>query len=217
MSTGFELIPIALAASIVAALAHRTTISNKQVWSIETAMREESLLAETLAAVGSDHGRDGPLRYGTAGGRAVAFSWTPEGNAVAFVEGDAVEPDAVRLVATIEAEYRRRVQEQVLATLLERAPRAQLQAVVQRRDPDGTVIVRLQAETPGQSIELGLLANGTVTGETRGIKGDACLPYGQLVEQLTDSETVRSWYTAEYRQHGDELSWQAITVESELE
>jgi hypothetical protein len=217
MSTGSELIPIALAAWIVAALARRTTVANKQVWSIETPIRDESLLAATLAALGSDHGRDGPLRYGTAAGRAVAFSWSQAGNAVAHVEGDVAEPDALRLVAAIESEYRRRVQEQVLATLLERAPGERFHAVVQRRDPDGTVVVRLQAETPGQSVELDLLANGTVKAETRGIKGDACLPYGQLVEQLTDSETIRSWYTAEYRQHAGEVSWRALAVESELE
>jgi len=220
MSTGFELVPLALAAAAVTAAvaARRNTVANKPVWSVDTIIGDESLLAETLAVLGADHGRNGPLRYGEVRGRPVAFSTAESGHYVAHLDGTLAHHEALLLVGVIDAEYRRRVQARTLATIMERAPRNGLQASVSRGDPDGTVVVSLQTPNRGASVTVGLWATGVVTGQTQGLTGDACLPYEALMEQLADARTIRSWYTADYQQQPQAQEfWQVPVVETELE
>jgi hypothetical protein len=217
MSTGFELIPLAIAATVIAALKRRKTADNAPVWSVEMPIRDESLLAETLAALGTDRGRSGELRYGIVDAQAIAFSFSPAGHVVAHVDGSLAEPAALRLVHAIDAEYRRQVQQRVLTNVLQRAPQLDLQATVLREEPDGTVVVQLQTPRPGQIVELGLTSGGLITGQTHGIKGDSCLFYGQLMEELADAQTVRSWYTREYSERDTGSSYHARTSESQLE
>jgi hypothetical protein len=45
-----------------------------------------------------------------------------------------------------------------------------------------------------------LRPDGTIEAVTHGLKGDACLPYVETVEQLTDARTVDSYYTDEWEQ-----------------
>jgi Protein of unknown function (DUF2997) len=45
-----------------------------------------------------------------------------------------------------------------------------------------------------------LRRDGTIEAVTHGLKGDACLPYIETVEQITDARTVDSYPTDEYDQ-----------------
>jgi len=41
-------------------------------------------------------------------------------------------------------------------------------------------------------------SDGSIEAETHGMTGSECLPYIDTLERLTDSETVDSWFTAEF-------------------
>jgi hypothetical protein len=43
--------------------------------------------------------------------------------------------------------------------------------------------------------------DGTVSAETVGVTGAACLDYIAVLEELLDARTVHSAYTAEFEQH----------------
>jgi len=47
-------------------------------------------------------------------------------------------------------------------------------------------------------IVIRLRPDGTIEAVTHGLKGDACLPYIETLETVTDARTVRSYYTDEY-------------------
>ncbi|HEY4281161.1 MAG TPA: DUF2997 domain-containing protein [Conexibacter sp.] len=49
-------------------------------------------------------------------------------------------------------------------------------------------------------IEIRLRPDGTIEALTHGLKGKACLPYIETIEDLTGAKTVKSRYTDEYWQ-----------------
>lgn len=51
-----------------------------------------------------------------------------------------------------------------------------------------------------KKIKLRIYSDGKVEAETNGIKGKACLDYISILERLTNSTTVDSAFTEEYRQ-----------------
>jgi len=51
-----------------------------------------------------------------------------------------------------------------------------------------------------KEITLRIFKDGTVQGETHGIKGKACLNYISILEKLTGSRCVDSDFTAEYKE-----------------
>ncbi len=51
-----------------------------------------------------------------------------------------------------------------------------------------------------KEITLRIFKDGTVQGETHGIKGKACLNYIAILEQLTGAVCVDSDFTAEYKE-----------------
>jgi hypothetical protein len=50
------------------------------------------------------------------------------------------------------------------------------------------------------SLRIRIKPNGEIEAETVGIKGEACLEYIRILEELLEAETVRSSFTDEYRQ-----------------
>lgn len=63
-----------------------------------------------------------------------------------------------------------------------------------------------------KTIRLRIYPNGKVQAETNGIKGKACLNYISIIEKLTESKTIDSDFTSEYRESEEEL-----TVDQETE
>ncbi|MBO6158025.1 MAG: DUF2997 domain-containing protein [Firmicutes bacterium] len=51
-----------------------------------------------------------------------------------------------------------------------------------------------------KEITLRIMKDGTVQGETHGIKGKACLSYIAVLEKLTAAKCVDSDFTAEYKE-----------------
>jgi hypothetical protein len=51
-----------------------------------------------------------------------------------------------------------------------------------------------------QRIEVRIARDGTISAETHGIKGRACVPYIAMLEDLLEARAVDSAYTAEYEQ-----------------
>jgi hypothetical protein len=51
-----------------------------------------------------------------------------------------------------------------------------------------------------QRIEVRIARDGTISAETHGIKGRACVPYIAMLEDLLEAQAVDSAYTPEYEQ-----------------
>ncbi|WP_017471414.1 DUF2997 domain-containing protein [Amphibacillus jilinensis] len=51
-----------------------------------------------------------------------------------------------------------------------------------------------------KKIQIEITANGEVRAKTLGIKGEACLNYVELIEELVDAETIDSAFTEEYQE-----------------
>lgn len=73
-----------------------------------------------------------------------------------------------------------------------------------------------------KEITLRIFKDGTVQGETHGIKGKACLNYISILENLTASRCVDSDFTAEYKETPEVLTdvsrrSQALAEETTLE
>lgn len=50
------------------------------------------------------------------------------------------------------------------------------------------------------SLRIRIKPNGEIDAETVGLKGEACLEYIRILEELLAAETVESSFTDEYRQ-----------------
>lgn len=48
------------------------------------------------------------------------------------------------------------------------------------------------------NITIKILKDGTIVSETHGIKGDGCKEYSTLLENLTESKTVKTTTTLDY-------------------
>lgn len=53
-------------------------------------------------------------------------------------------------------------------------------------------------EPQPQRIIVTIASDGTVTAETKGLQGAACLPYIDVLEQLLEASTVDSRYTPDF-------------------
>lgn len=124
MSTGMELVPLALAVGAAVAAASRKSSATpaQSVLSLGTRMRDDALLREALETAGACYGdRDGTV-YGSIEGTAVAFTRAAGGTFEAHFDASVAEDDGVRLVSGLDDEYARLVQGRAYERVVERAP-----------------------------------------------------------------------------------------------
>lgn len=55
-------------------------------------------------------------------------------------------------------------------------------------------------QQPREQIVVTVAPDGSITAETKGIKGTGCLDYIQVLEDLLDAKTTSSVFTDEYTQ-----------------
>jgi len=154
MSTGLELLPLALAiGAAVAAVRKRRSASPASpiVVTLGTRMRDGVLLSRALDVVGRDFGEQDGVRHGSIQGMAVAFTVDTDGTFEAHFDATLPSDQAQALVAQLDEQYARLVQQQVYEKLLERAPAAGLVFESERVEEDDSIVVTLLVGEEGRA------------------------------------------------------------------
>jgi Protein of unknown function (DUF2997) len=66
-----------------------------------------------------------------------------------------------------------------------------------------------------KTIRVRIRKDGSIEAETHGLKGAACLPWINALEELTDARTVDSRYTEEFYEAAEEAAGTAQSQEQE--
>jgi hypothetical protein len=145
MSTGLELIPIALALGGIAIAASPKETGRPEVRTMHTRLRDERLLDEALPAVGSPVDLGDGNRYAEIDGVLVAFSRRQDGVFTATFDTDVSEADARAALARIDDEYTRLLQVRTYERVLDHAAGEGL-AVESERWEGEDVVLTLRVE-----------------------------------------------------------------------
>lgn len=145
MSTGLELIPIALALGVYIAVRRSSEPGPPEVRTLLTRLRDEQLLDEALAAVGAPVDLGDGRRYAEIDGTLIAFSRSADGVFAASFDTDVSEAAATATLARVDDEYTRLVQARTYERVRDRAASMGL-AFESERWEDDDVVVTLRVE-----------------------------------------------------------------------
>lgn len=210
MSTGLELIPLALAVGALTGGARRanarrprgglTASETVEARALLTRFRDEALVLEALGDGAVQ--RDGTL-HGMIDGEAIALVADDDGTYVAYFHGELSGEDAQAALMKLDGVYGALVQRDVRDRVIAQAPAHDMALERETVEADGTVVMTLRTS------RMRLRPNGTVEAVTRGLKGDECLPHIEVLERVTDARTVDSHYTDEYYEGREQLRVQS--------
>jgi hypothetical protein len=148
MSTGMELIPLALAIGAAATAWNRLSehrdvgqTTDRTLRQLPTRFRDEALVLEALGDGAVE--RDGTL-HGVVAGVPLALTTNDEGTYVAHFHGDLPAAEAVAVVRTLDEIYGGLVQRDVRERVLARAPAHGLTFEHETVDDDGSIVLTLQ-------------------------------------------------------------------------
>ena len=150
MSTGMELVPLALAIGAVAAGAKMASsqagsggvsAAPRQVRSMPTRFRDNALVLEALGEGAVE--RDGTL-HGAVDRVPVALAPDADGIYVAYFHGDLSGAEAESTVRKLDGVYGGLVQRDVRRRVLEQAPAHGLAVEDERVEEDGSIVLTLQ-------------------------------------------------------------------------
>jgi hypothetical protein len=153
MSTGLELIPLALAAAgaagLIGAKAHRAERrgalgSATAVASFATRWRDEQLLVAGLSRLGAGPEQRQGAWAGSIGGLGVAFTRRADGVYDAHFDARTPATQARAVLDTIDRAYCVELQTQLRRQVLSEAPRHNMTLVDEYEDADGTVVLTLE-------------------------------------------------------------------------
>ncbi len=153
MSIEIVLLPLAIAAVSAWQAKREADAAGRQVVSVGTRMKNEGLLEAALADTGATVSRDDTglraewMAAPGAGTQArflqARFTRDANGIWVVRVHGDATVEQATELVQMIDAAYGRRVQQEVLTRLRERAPEVGMTVESETVEEDDSVVLTL--------------------------------------------------------------------------
>jgi hypothetical protein len=219
MSTGLELVPLALAAGVaVAAVRRRSGTRRESILAVDTRLRDESLLVEALRRCGSYTGAIEAAQHGVIGGTEIALSPAADGTWSALFEGSVPAETAQSATLTLDAAYCAVLAERLTDELRDRAQALGLSVSEPRPGPDGGRVVSITAGS-GEGAVLGIGDGASLTATTFGSTGEACLPWIATVEHCGAARTVSSTYTPDFfatgaiggvpaRHQAEEVQWQ---------
>lgn len=153
MSTGLELIPLALAAAgaagLIGAKARRTERCAPEsgataVTSFTTRWRDEELLVAGLSRLGAGPEQQDGAWAGSIGGLGVAFTRRADGVYDAHFDARTPTTQAQSVLDTLDRAYCVELQTQLRRRVLAEAPRHEMTLVDEHEDDDGTVVLTLE-------------------------------------------------------------------------
>lgn len=198
MSTGLELIPLALAAGVaIAAVRRRTGRGREPIIGVDTRLRDENLLVAALHRCGQYSGVIDGLHHGVVDGTELALTPAADGTWSALFEGSLPAETAEAITLRLDGAYCTELAEQLTRQLRERAAEMGLSSSEPRPGPDGGALVSIQAESgEGAAVRIG--PAGSLSATTFGSTGESCLPWIATVEHCSSATSVRSEYTADF-------------------
>lgn len=146
MSTGLELLPLALAIGAAVGAMRRNRAGPAPVLTVTTRLRDDALLVQALETVGGHFGVDDGVHHGRIGDVPVAVSRNPDGQFDVHLDPGVATDQAEGLVAMLDQSYGRQVQQQVYEKLLARAPEHGLAWRSERVEEDDAIVVTLTVE-----------------------------------------------------------------------
>ena len=147
MSIEIVLLPLAIAAVSAWQAKRDADEAGRQVVSVGTRMKNEQLLQAAIADSGATVTSDATGILAEWGSSQARFTRNADGIWVVHVLGDATPDEATALVRTVDAAYGRRVQQEVLARLRERAPEVGMSVESETVEDDESVTLTLNVST----------------------------------------------------------------------
>jgi Protein of unknown function (DUF2997) len=229
MSTGLELMPLALA--LIAAKAAGTAVAvgtsgalaaalggtgtnAPAVHAVPTRMRDGRRLAQALATVGTPVDGGSSVLMANVSGAIVAFGQAPDGTYTAAALASLPTAALRQAAARVEAAYVGQVRTDVLGRIQRAAAVHGMDAGPVRQEADGSWVITLRqpATLLLQGFHARLRPDGSIHAETFGLKGTECLPYVELLPRITNAEVVDSRFTADYYTSADNSDEEDITT-----
>jgi hypothetical protein len=149
MSTGLELVPIALAIGIAVAARRKGQVGERDVLTLSTRMRDADLAAAALAGAGACYGVQNGILHGSVNGVAVALTPDVTGIYEAHFELD-VDAEMARVgIEQLDHEYTRLVRDHVYERVVTQAAQYGLALESERFEEEDLVLtLRVTEETP---------------------------------------------------------------------
>lgn len=151
MSTGLELVPLALAAAGVLAagsrrIEQRRSVGAASVLTLPTRLLDERLLVRALTRVADDAQKRDGVWCGSIGGTPLALTRRSDGGYDAHFDASLSIPQAEAALRELDAAYCAELQQGVYAQLVRHAPERGMSVVDQYEEEDGTIVVTLQLQ-----------------------------------------------------------------------
>lgn len=198
MSTGLELLPLALAASTaIALLSRRAGAGRLPLTAVATRLREEEPAIAALARCGTHRGAIHGLPHGDVDGTEVALTREADGTLSLLFDETVDETVARAVTLRLDQAYCAVLQERLVAELRARAGSLGYSVGDPTPGPGGGRMVSIVADD-GAGATIGFRSDGSVSATTFGTVGTDCLPWIPVVEELTDSATSASSYTDDF-------------------
>jgi hypothetical protein len=155
VSTGLELIPLALAVAGVAGAVGRHSQRREQraaaatraaVLTLGTRLRDERLLVAGLARLGAQPEQQDGVWAGSLGGTGIALTTRPDGSYDAHFDAQTPPSHAHQLLAALDAAYCAELQAHLRGRVHLEAPQRGMAVVEEYQEEDGTVVLTLEFE-----------------------------------------------------------------------
>lgn len=143
MSIEIVLLPLALAAISAYRAQKAADEAGQQVVSVETRMKNEQLLEAALVDCGATVSRSGAEIRAAWGSADARFTKDANGIWTVHFGGETTTEEATALVQALDAAYGRRVQQEVLARLRQRAPEVGMTVESETVEDDDSVTLTL--------------------------------------------------------------------------
>lgn len=147
MSIEIVLLPLAIAAVSAWQAKREADEAGQQVVAVETRMKNEGLLEGALADSGATVTRDDTGIAADWRGLPARFAKNAHGIWAVRVGGGATLEEATELVKAVDAAYGRRVQQEVLTRLRQRAPEVGMTVESETVEDDDSVLLTLHVST----------------------------------------------------------------------
>ena len=149
MSIEIVLLPLAIAAVSAWQAKRDADEAGRQVVSVGTRMRNEEILQAAIADSGATVTRDESGIVADWGSSQARFTRNVDGIWAVHLAGDTDLDEATALVRTIDAAYGRRVQQEVLSRLRQRAPEVGMTVESETVEDDESVTLTLNVNAAG--------------------------------------------------------------------
>ncbi|WP_017471413.1 DUF1257 domain-containing protein [Amphibacillus jilinensis] len=146
MSLSLVLVPIVIGISSGIKLAMSEKVEDGAFYKLQTNMKDNALLAETLRNYGCQVTMDEEQLQSSLGDTQLGFQLEEDGTFSAVFSAEVVTKDAKELMTDLQEEYSRLVQKQTYEKLLQRASKKGLLLESENTNQEDTIVLTFQVK-----------------------------------------------------------------------